>query len=52
MHDKTFGLQQAEDEILALAISDEALESAAGGLAEQGGGYTLAYCSGLSACPA
>jgi hypothetical protein len=37
------------DEILAYEVTDEALEAAAG---TEKAGYTLAYCSGLSVCPA
>jgi hypothetical protein len=38
-----------EEEVLSFEVSDEALEAAAG---QEKAGYTLAYCSGLSVCPA
>jgi hypothetical protein len=47
MNDATIGLDQIEE--LAFDVSDEALEAAAG---SEKAGYTLAYCSGLSVCPA
>jgi hypothetical protein len=48
MNDATIGFDQIE-ELPVYEVSDEALEAAAG--TEQAG-YTLAYCSGLSVCPA
>jgi hypothetical protein len=48
MNDATIGLDQIE-ELPAHDVSDEALEAAAG---SEKAGYTLAYCSGLSVCPA
>jgi hypothetical protein len=48
MNDATIGLDQIE-ELPAYEVSDEALEAAAG---SDKVGYTLAYCSGLSVCPA
>jgi hypothetical protein len=48
MNDATIGLDQIE-ELPAYDVSDEALEAAAG---SEKAGYTLAYCSGLSVCPA
>lgn len=48
MNDATIGLDQIE-ELPAYNVSDEALEAAAG---NEKAGYTLAYCSGLSVCPA
>ena len=48
MNDVTIGLDQIE-ELPAYEVSDEALEAAAG---TEKAGYTLAYCSGLSVCPA
>jgi hypothetical protein len=48
MNDATIGLDQIE-ELAAYEVSDEALEAAAG---SEKAGYTLAYCSGLSVCPA
>jgi len=51
MHVKTGGFERSDDEILTYAVSDESLEIA--GLGEQrAAGYTLAYCTGLSSCPA
>jgi hypothetical protein len=48
MNDVTIGFDQIE-ELAVYDISDEALEAAAG---SEKAGYTLAYCSGLSVCPA
>ena len=48
MNDATIGFDQIE-ELPAYDVSDEALEAAAG---SEKAGYTLAYCSGLSVCPA
>jgi hypothetical protein len=48
MNDATIGFGQIE-ELPLYEISDEALEAAAG---SEKAGYTLAYCSGLSVCPA
>jgi hypothetical protein len=48
MNDATIGFDQTE-ELPAYEISDDALEAAAG---SEKAGYTLAYCSGLSVCPA
>jgi hypothetical protein len=48
MNDATIGFDQIE-ELPAHEVSDEALEAAAG---SEKAGYTLAYCSGLSVCPA
>jgi hypothetical protein len=48
MNDATIGFDQIE-ELAAYEVSDEALEAAAG---SEKAGYTLAYCSGLSVCPA
>jgi hypothetical protein len=48
MNDATIGFDQIE-ELPAYEVSDEALEAAAG---NEKAGYTLAYCSGLSVCPA
>jgi len=50
MNDTTIDLGQAEEAILIFELSDEALEAAVG--KDKAGGYTLAYCSGLSVCPA
>jgi hypothetical protein len=48
MNDATIGFDQIE-ELPAYEVSDEVLEAAAG---SEKAGYTLAYCSGLSVCPA
>ena len=42
-------LEQGELEILTYEVSDEALEASA---AERSAIFTLAACTGLSACPA
>jgi hypothetical protein len=52
MNDTTVGLDQTEAEILAFEVSDEALETAASTGTERVGNFTLAFCSGLSTCPA
>ena len=52
MTETTIGLEQTEQKILALEVSDEALEAAAGTVREKAADYTLAACSGLSVCPA
>ena len=44
-------LDQTEEALFGLDVSDHALEMAAtGGL--QGGAYTVALCTGLDSCPA
>jgi hypothetical protein len=43
------GLDQAEEEILAHQISDEALEMVGG--RENAANYTLFYCTALDLCP-
>ena len=48
MNDATIALDQIE-ELATFEVSDEALEAAAG---NEKAGYTMAYCSGLSVCPA
>jgi hypothetical protein len=45
-------LDPDDEVILTHAISDEALESAAGAVSEKTGAFTLAFCSGLDTCPA
>ena len=52
MRDTTIGLERSEDEILTCQISDETLEAAAGAVGDKAGSVTLAYCTGLSTCPA
>jgi hypothetical protein len=51
MDDKTFGLDSKDEDLLITAISDEALEIAAGTVKEMAS-YTLGACSGFSVCPA
>ena len=50
MNDTSIDLGQAEEAILTREVCDEALEAAAG--KDKAENYTLAYCSGLSVCPA
>jgi hypothetical protein len=50
MTDNTFGLDRNEEELLIGAISDTALEIAAG-MAKEKANFTLGACSGLSVCP-
>jgi hypothetical protein len=52
MHVTTGRLERSDDEILAYDVSDEFLEIGAGSGKDRTAGYTLAYCTGLSACPA
>jgi hypothetical protein len=42
-------IDQAEEELLSLEISDEMLETA--GTNDKAGAYTLYACTGLSTCP-
>ena len=48
----TMGIEQTEQEILTLEVTDEMLEAAAVTVKEKAANYTLAACSGLSVCPA
>ena len=48
-HLTIFELDQAEEEILAHQIADEALEMAAG--SETAANYTLYFCTALDLCP-
>jgi len=50
MNDTTMGLDQTEEAILTFEVSDEALETAAGGK-EKAANFTLGACTGLSVCP-
>jgi len=45
-------IDQNDDEILAYEVADDALEAAASAGDGKAANYTLAYCSGLSVCPA
>jgi hypothetical protein len=51
MSNWTFEIGQSEEEIFDQNVADDVVE-AAGSLNELASGYTLAYCSGLSVCPA
>lgn len=51
MSNWTVEVGQSEEEIFDQNVADDVLE-AAGSLNERASGYTLAYCSGLSVCPA
>jgi len=48
---KDLRIDQREEEIFTIQISDEALEAAAGSVKEKAGAFTLAFCSGLDSCP-
>jgi hypothetical protein len=48
---KDLRIDQREEEIFTVQISDEALEAAAGSVKEKAGAFTLAFCSGLDSCP-
>jgi hypothetical protein len=48
----TIGIEQTEQEILTVEVTDETLEAASGMVREKAANYTLAACSGLSVCPA
>jgi hypothetical protein len=52
MHAKTGGFERGDEEMLAYDISDETLEIAAGSGRDRIAVFTLANCTGLSACPA
>lgn len=45
-------LNPVDEMILIYDFSDEVLESAAVGIREKAGAFTLAFCSGLDTCPA
>jgi hypothetical protein len=51
MTKNTMRNEQTEQEVLSFEVSDEAMEAAAG-TGENAANFTLAGCSGLSACPA
>jgi hypothetical protein len=44
-------LNQTEEEILTIEVSDEALETAAGTGKEKAANYTGMFCSDLASCP-
>ena len=45
-------IQQIEEEVLSLEISDEALEAAAGSVKDKAASMTISFCSGLDTCGA
>jgi hypothetical protein len=49
---KDIQIDQREEEILTIDVSDVALEAAAGSMKEKAGAFTLSFCSGLDTCPA
>lgn len=49
MTDKTSECGQTDEELLAIEVSDEALEASA---AITSAAFTLGACTGLSVCPA
>lgn len=50
---KDYSEQNSVDEMIIIYdLSDEVLESAAVGVREKAGAFTLAFCSGLDTCPA
>jgi len=51
MNVTTGRLERSDDAILSFDVADETLEIAGSGQ-ERAAGYTLAYCTGLSSCPA
>jgi hypothetical protein len=50
MTNNTEGIEQTDEKTLALGVSDEALETAAGTPKEKTN-FTLGACTGLSECP-
>ncbi len=50
MSDTITGRHQPDDDVLSVEVSDETLEIAA--CPQSVGAFTLAACTGLSACPA
>ena len=50
MKNITIALEQIDEEVLAIEISDAALEIAAG-TAKEKANFTLGACTGLSECP-
>jgi hypothetical protein len=51
MNDSINNLADVEDEIFNYAVTDEAIEVAAGILEGQAKNATIAFCSGLDTCP-
>jgi hypothetical protein len=45
------GAEHRDEAMLMLALSDQALENAAGSVWEKAGAMTLAFCSGIDSCP-
>jgi hypothetical protein len=52
MNESSIGVDLTEEEILIYKVSDETLETAACGMKDKAGAFTLAFCSGLDTCPA
>jgi len=51
MGDVATNLSNADQEVFLFDASDEALEAAAALVQDNAGAMTLAFCSGLDACP-
>ena len=51
MNDSIISFTGVEDEILDYAVTDEAVEAAAGILEGHAKNATIAFCSGLDTCP-
>jgi len=52
MNETTVRLDQAEEALFALDVTDRALEVAANSGMEARGAYTISFCTGLDTCPA
>ena len=52
MNETTVRLDQAEEALFALDVTDHALEVAANSGMEARGAYTISFCTGLDSCPA
>ena len=52
MNDSIISFADVEDQILDYAVTDEAVEAAAGILEGQAKNATVVFCSGLGICPA
>lgn len=52
MNDEAIGLDQTEEDVLTYKVSDKALETAAGTGNWKTEAHTMAFCAGLSTCPA
>ena len=51
MNESIISFADVEDEILNYAVTDEAVEAAAGILEGQAKNATISFCSGLDTCP-